>query len=143
MMVRMSDDAKQPPALRVMMMPRDANVYGTIFGGVILSYIDQAGFIEARKHGLHRWVTVSIEKVDFRAPVLIGDAVSFYTSTERTGTTSIKIRIHVEADRLSSGETVHVTEARLTMVSVNQHCRPIPFASPPTAGLEAGDMSEA
>ena len=69
--------------------------------------------------------------------------MSFYTSTERTGTTSIKIRIHVEADRLSSGETVHVTEARLTMVSVNQHCRPIPFASPPTAGLEAGDMSEA
>ena len=143
MMVRMSDEAKQPPALRVVMMPRDANVYGTIFGGVIMSYVDQAGFIEARKHGRHRWVTVSIEQVEFRAPVFIGDAVSFYTSTERTGTTSIKIRIHVEADRLSSGETVHVTEARLTMVAVNQHCRPIPFASPPTADLEAGDMSEA
>ena len=143
MMVPMTDDAKQPPALRVVMMPRDANVYGTIFGGVILSYLDQAGFIEARKLAMHRWVTVSIEKVDFRAPVFIGDAVSFYTSTEHTGTSSIKIRIHVEADRLSSGETVHVTEARLTMVAVNQQCRPIPFASPPTAGLEAGDMTEA
>ncbi|MCZ6611398.1 MAG: acyl-CoA thioesterase, partial [Planctomycetota bacterium] len=104
----MGSAPKYDPALRVVMMPRDANVYGTIFGGVILSYIDQAGFIEARKHGLHRWVTVSIEQVEFRAPVLIGDAVSFYTSTERIGTTSIKIRIHVEADRLSSGETVHV-----------------------------------
>ncbi len=143
MMVRMSDDAKQPPALRVVMMPRDSNVYGTIFGGVILSYIDQAGFIEARKLGLHRWVTVSIEKVDFRAPVFIGDVVSFYTTLQKTGTTSIKIRIHVEADRLATGEIVHVTEARLTMVSVNQECRPIPFTSPPTAGLEAGDMTEA
>ena len=143
MMVRMSDEAKQAAALRVVMMPRDSNVYGTIFGGVILSYIDQAAFIEARKLGLHRWVTVSIEKVDFRAPVFIGDVVSFYTSLEKTGTTSIKIRIHVEADRLATGEIVHVTEAHLTMVSVNQACRPIPFTNPPTAGIEAGDMSEA
>ena len=143
MMGRMTDDTKQAAALRVVMMPRDSNVYGTIFGGVILSYIDQAAFIEVRKHGLHRWLTVSIEKVDFRAPVFIGDVVSFYTTTEKTGTSSIKIRIHVEADRLATGEIVHVTEAHLTMVSVNQQCRPIPYTSPPSAGIEAGDLSEA
>jgi len=51
-------------ALKVTMMPRDTNPHGTIFGGVILSYIDQAGFIEARRHGTHRWVTASIQRVD-------------------------------------------------------------------------------
>ena len=55
-------------ALSVVMMPKDVNAYGSIFGGIILSYIDQAGFIEARKHGVHRWVTASIERVDFEAP---------------------------------------------------------------------------
>lgn len=130
-------------ALRVVMMPRDSNVYGSIFGGVILSYIDQAGFIEARKHGIHRWLTVSIDQVDFRAPVYIGDVVSFYTSLDKQGTSSIKIRIHVEATRIASGETVHVTEAHLTMVAVDQNFKPIPFTSPPTAGLEAGDKSNA
>ena len=52
-------------ALQVVTMPRDANKYGTIFGGVILSYIDQAGFIEVRRHGMHRWVTVALESVEF------------------------------------------------------------------------------
>ena len=119
-------------ALRVVMMPRDANPYGTIFGGVILSYIDQAAFIEARRHGTHRWVTVSVDKVEFRAPVQIGDVVSFLTSTERTGTTSVQVRIRVEAERDETAEIVHVTEASLTMVAVDASCRPVPFKSPPT-----------
>ena len=114
------------------MMPRDANNYGSIFGGVILSYIDQAGYIEARKHGTHRWVTASIERVDFKSPVQMGDVVSFLTTTEATGTSSVKVRIRVEAERFTNGEIAHVTEARLTMVAVDGNCRPIPFRSPPT-----------
>lgn len=119
-------------ALRVVMMPRDANNYGSIFGGVILSYIDQAGFIEARRHGVHRWVTASIERVDFKAPVQMGDVVSFLTTTEATGTSSVKVRVRVEAERFSNGEIALVTEARMTMVAVDANCRPIPFRSPPT-----------
>ncbi|MCH7797496.1 MAG: acyl-CoA thioesterase [Planctomycetes bacterium] len=119
-------------ALRVVMMPRDTNQYGTIFGGVILSYIDQAGFIEARRHGQHRWLTVSIETVQFRAPVFMGDVVSLLTCTESTGTSSVKVRVRVDAERYDSGETVTVTEARLTMVSVDAGGRPIPFNSPPS-----------
>ena len=121
-------------ALRVVMMPRDANNYGSIFGGVILSYIDQAGYIEARKHGVHRWVTASIERVDFKSPVQMGDVVSFNTATEATGTSSVKVRIRVEAERFNSGEIALVTEARMTMVAVDATCRPIPFRSPPTLG---------
>lgn len=128
----MSPANQEHTALRVMMMPRDANVYGSIFGGVILSYIDQAAFIEARRHGTHRWVTVSLDQVEFKAPVMVGDVVAFITSTEHTGTSSVKIKIKVEAERYLTTDVVPVTEARATMVAVNAACRPIPFDSPPT-----------
>jgi acyl-CoA thioesterase YciA len=116
------------------MKPRDANHYGTIFGGVILSYIDQAGFIEARRHGTHRWVTVSVDKVEFHAPVYMGDVVEFSTATERTGTTSVQVKVNVAAERYTTGDVVAVTEASLTMVSVNAAGKPIPFNSDPTVG---------
>ena len=121
-------------ALRVVMMPRDANNYGSIFGGVILSYIDQAGFIEARKHGVHRWVTASLDRVDFTAPVHVGDVVSFLTMTESTGRSSVKVRVRVESERYTSGEKVHVTDAHMTMVAVDAAGTSIPFNSPPTVG---------
>jgi len=120
------------PALRVAMLPRDANPYGNIFGGVILSYIDQAAFIEARKHGIHRWVTASVDRVDFHAPVHIGDIVAFLTRTRETGTSSVQVGIRVEAERYATHDKVVVTEAALTMVAVNAAGRPIPFSSPPS-----------
>ena len=128
----MAKDAPMQTALRVVMMPRDANNYGSIFGGVILSYIDQAGYIEARRHGVHRWVTASLDRVDFKAPVHMGDVVSFITSTESTGTSSVKVRVRVEAERYATGDVVHVTEAHMTMVAVNAAGKSIPFNSKPT-----------
>lgn len=128
----MAATAPLQTALRVVMMPRDTNQYGTIFGGVILSFIDQAGFIEARRHGRHRWLTVSMERVDFHAPVLTGDVVSLLTSTETTGRTSVKVRVRVVAERDTGGPAVTVTEATLTMVAVDAEGHPIPFDSPPS-----------
>ncbi|MBT4524776.1 MAG: acyl-CoA thioesterase [Phycisphaerae bacterium] len=119
-------------ALSVIMMPRDANVLGTIFGGIILSYIDQAGFVEARRNGIHRWVTASMDKVDFEKPVFVGDVVRFITKTARTGRTSVGIEVVVEAERFNSGNRVVVTTATLTMVSVDEHGKSIPFDSPST-----------
>ena len=124
-------------AIRVVMMPRDVNKYGTIFGGVILSYIDQAGFIEARHHGMHRWLTASIERVDFNAPVLVGDIVGLYTRTESTGRSSVKINVRVEAERFQTRDVVPVTQASLTMVAVDKTGHSIPFDSPPTVGNDA------
>ncbi len=121
-------------ALRVVTQPRDTNHYGTIFGGVIFSYIDQAGFVEARRHGVHRWVTASLDRVDFVAPVLVGDVVSFYTSTTRLGTKSVTVRVEVEAERFAAGQSVQVTTATITMVAVDAADKPIPFRSTPTAG---------
>lgn len=118
-------------------MPRDTNQYGTIFGGVILSYIDQAGFVEARRHGVHRWVTASLDRVDFTAPVHLGDTVNFYATTTRFGTKSITVRIDVEAERYTDGSCVAVTAATVTMVAVGPDGMPIPFRSPPTAMHQA------
>jgi len=87
-------------ALRVLMMPRDTNHQGTIFGGIILAHIDQAGYIEARRHGLHRWVTASVDRVDFHAPVLVGEVVEFKTRTIRLGRSSVTVQVVVDSERL-------------------------------------------
>ena len=118
-----------------MTMPKDTNQYGTIFGGVMLSIIDQAGFAEARRHGRHRWVTVAIDRVEFKQPVQLGDIVECWTSVERLGRTSVTLNVDVLAQRYDSGLTVQVTTARLTMVSVDASGVAIPHASPPTVGV--------
>ena len=102
-----------------LMMPQDANNLGHIFGGVILSYIDQAGAIEARRQGLQFMVTVSMDKVVFHEPVFVGDLVSFWTETLRIGTTSITTRVEVEAIRADDhANRVTVTEAQVVYVNL-------------------------
>ena len=116
------------PAIRVMMMPRDTNAHGTIFGGVILSYLDQAGGIEARRQGTHAAVTVSMDKVVFHEPVFVGDVVSFWTETTRIGTTSLTIHVVVEAIRYRNPEErVVVTEADVVYVNIGEDRRPKPI----------------
>lgn len=110
------------------MMPRDTNAYGTIFGGIILSYIDQAGAIEARRQGSQFMVTVSMDKVVFLAPVFVGDLVSFWTETIRIGTTSITIKVVVEALRgKDPDQRVIVTEAHVVYVNVGEDRKPRPI----------------
>ena len=119
------------PAIRVAMLPRDTNSQGTIFGGVILSYIDMAGAIEAHRHtGMDRFVTVAMREVIFHAPVLVGDLVSFYAETTRVGSTSITIHVIVEAERFGSqGQKVKVTEADVTYVAINQYREKVKIGS--------------
>jgi acyl-CoA thioesterase YciA len=110
------------PAIRVIMMPRDTNPHGTIFGGVLLSYIDQAGAVEARKHAPHRFVTIAMEAVEFKQPVYVGDILSFFTRVEGIGTSSIRVRVSVAAERMSQPNTsIHVTEATVVYVAVDEH----------------------
>jgi acyl-CoA thioesterase YciA len=124
-------------ATKVVMMPRDTNPHGTIFGGVILSYLDQAGAVGAR-HEIERQgfpprlvVTVAMEGVEFREPVLVGDTLSFWTEVQRIGTSSITVRINVEAER--ERQTRQVTQAVVTYVAVElqgEVRRPIPIRGP-------------
>jgi len=111
------------PAIRITLLPRDTNSAGTIFGGVILSYIDIAGAIEAhRRTGMPRFVTVAMREVIFHKPVFVGDLVSFYAETVKIGCTSITVRVIVEAERLGQGtERVRVTEAEAVYVAVDEN----------------------
>lgn len=116
------------PAIRVLMMPRDTNAHGTIFGGVILSYVDQAGAIEARRQGSNMMVTVSMDKIVFHAPVFVGDLVSFWTETLRIGTSSITTKITVKAVHAGeSNGSVTVTEAQVVYVNVDEQRKPTPI----------------
>jgi acyl-CoA thioesterase YciA len=110
-------------AIQVVMMPRDTNPVGTIFGGVILSYIDMAGSIAARREvalmgakGL-AFVTVAINRVEFKQPVLVGDVVKFVTRVVRVGRTSITMHIDVIAER--GADTIAVTDAEVVYVAVD------------------------
>jgi acyl-CoA thioesterase YciA len=116
------------PAIKVMLLPKDTNALGTIFGGVILSHIDLASAVEARKAAPHRYVTKSMHEVEFHAPVFVGDIISFFTETARIGRTSITVKVLVEAERWGSGqgERVKVTEAEVVLVAVDDAGRPIP-----------------
>jgi len=116
------------PTLRVTMLPRDTNARGTIFGGVILSHIDMAGGIAASRQASRNFVTRAIREVEFIAPVYVGDVVSFYTSITRQGTTSLTIKVSVEAERgKEPRHRVKVTEAEVIFVAVDEGGKPIPL----------------
>lgn len=121
----------EQPAIRVTLMPKDTNAYGTIFGGIILSYIDQAGAIEAHRHAGGRLVTVAMREVEFHAPVFVGDLVSFFTETVRVGTTSMTVRVTVEAARAMGRGRIKVTEAEVVYVQVDAEGNPKPIAAEP------------
>jgi len=127
------DSSSRTPSIRVLMMPRDTNPSGTIFGGVILSYMDQAGAEEARCHGASRVVTVAMKEVVFEEPVFVGDLVSFYTRLVRTGRTSVTVRVDVEAARHGNRQEIaHVTHAEISYVNVDGSHRPTPLRVGPT-----------
>jgi acyl-CoA thioesterase YciA len=116
-------------------MPKDTNAHGTIFGGVILSYIDQAAAIEAKQHGASFIVTVAMREVVFHEPVYVGDLVSFYTGLVRIGRTSITVSVEVFARRSEgTGGTVKVTEAEVTFVNLDGRRKPIPIPRKPSDG---------
>jgi acyl-CoA thioesterase YciA len=129
------------PAIRLLLLPKDTNAYGTIFGGVILSNIDLASAVEARKVAPRRFVTRAMREVEFHEPVFLGDIVSFYTETVRIGRTSVTVRVTVEAERwgvpptldgsAGDGARVKVTEAEVVLVAVNSAGRPVPIRPEP------------
>src|SRR5258708_12507244 len=86
------------PAIKVLLLPKDTNAMGTIFGGVILSNVDLASAVEARKHAAHRYVTKAMREVEFHEPVFLGDIVSFYTHTVPSAPTPITVPVTLQPD---------------------------------------------
>ena len=127
-------DTRRYLALKAVMMPRDTNPQGRIFGGVLLSYIDQAGAVGAH-HEIRELpapprslVTVAMNSVEFHEPCRVGDLVSFWTELVRIGRTSITIHVTVETDRPEG--MLKLTQADVTYVAVElqgERRRPIPI----------------
>ncbi|KIG15862.1 Acyl-CoA hydrolase [Enhygromyxa salina] len=116
------------PAIRVCMMPADTNAHGTIFGGKILSLIDQAGAIAAHRLGVGRVVTVAMREVVFSHPVRVGDIVSCYAEVLRVGRTSITVCVRVVAHRpTDTKRSVEVTTAEAVYVSIDETGRAVPI----------------
>ena len=124
-------------AIRTVTLPRDTNAHGTIFGGYILSLIDQAGAIACHAVGARTLVTVAMHEVEFKAPVRVGDLVSCYAKVLRVGRTSITAGVRVEAVDPAApglrGTPREVTEAEVVYVQVDEAGCPSPIevVSPP------------
>jgi acyl-CoA thioesterase YciA len=124
----MTSQTPRIPAIRDIMMPRDTNALGSIFGGHILSLLDLAAGQHARSVAPKKYVTKVMREVEFIAPVYVGDAVSFYCETKKIGRTSITITVDVEATRgIDYLHTIKVTSAEVVMVAVDSSGNAIPI----------------
>lgn len=109
-----------------LMMPQDANNLGHVFGGVILSMMDKVAAIAAFRHSRTSVVTVSIDRVDFREPIHVGDLVVMKASVNYAGRTSMEVGVRVEAEDLLRGTRRHTNSCYLTFVAIDRNGRPIP-----------------
>ena len=141
------DDSQRYLALKTVMLPRDTNPHGTIFGGVILSYIDLAGAVGAQHEIRSRdWpdqllVTVAMKSIEIHRPVWVGDIVSFYTHVVRVGHTSLTMHVSVDTER--DGSAIHLTDAEVTYVSIEgppRDQRPVPIRGEAPARPRAGPL---
>jgi acyl-CoA hydrolase len=107
-------------------LPNDANGLDTLLGGKIMHLVDIAGAIAASRHARQFAVTASIDHMDFREPVRIGNLVTLRASVNRAFRTSMEVGVKVFAENLQTAQTRHVGSAYLTFVAVDRNRTPIP-----------------
>lgn len=112
--------------VRTMAMPADTNANGDIFGGWVMSQMDQAGGIAGVERARGRVVTVAVDAMTFHRPVKVGDVLCVYTEVESVGRTSMKIHIEAWARRFRTRERQKVTDATFTFVAIDDEGRPRP-----------------
>ena len=112
------------PAIRVVAMPADANAYGDIFGGWLMSVMDNAAGLTAARRAKGRAVTVAMDGMVFHQPVKVGDEVSVYAEIERVGRTSVTIAVEAWRRERHLEDSIKVTEAKFTFVAVDDNGRP-------------------
>jgi acyl-CoA thioesterase YciA len=126
----MTEDVEEQPrgelTVRLIAMPRDTNANGDIFGGWVLSQMDQAGGIAAAETARGRVATVAIDAMHFIRPVKVGDVLCVYTKVEHIGRTSLKVHIEAWARRFRTHRREKVTVATFTFVAIDDNGRPRP-----------------
>jgi len=105
-------------------IPQDANPLGNVHGGVIMKHIDTAGGVAAVRHVRGNAVTASVDRLDFLAPIYVGDLVHVRASVNMVGETSMEIGVRVDAENLFTGQLRHTTSAYLTYVAQDENGRP-------------------
>ena len=113
------------------MMPHMANHLGNVHGGVILGMLDRVGAVSAIRHAQRICVTASVDRVDFREPIHLGELVTMYASVNYAHRTSIEVGVRVEAENLLTGVRRHTNTCYLTFVALDDEGRPVPV--PPVA----------
>ncbi len=109
-----------------LMMPHHANPAGNIYGGSILSMADAVAYMCAARHSGPGCVTVSVDQVDFRKPILIGEALTFKASVNYVGRTSMEVGIRIESENLQTGKRQHTNSCYFTMVCLDENYQPTP-----------------
>lgn len=111
-----------------LMMPHMANNLGNVFGGVILSLVDRVAAVAAIRHAGGPCVTVSVDQVDFREPIHVGELVMAHASVNFVGRTSLEVGVRVEAEDVASGRRRHTNSCYVTFVAIDGNGRPRPVA---------------
>jgi acyl-CoA hydrolase len=109
-----------------LMMPNMANTLGNVFGGVVLSLIDRVAAVAAIRHARGPCVTVSVDRVDFRLPIHVGELVTAQASVNFVGRTSMEVGVRVEAENIVTGERRHTNSCYLTFVAIDEEGNPTP-----------------
>jgi uncharacterized protein (TIGR00369 family) len=107
-----------------LMMPHMANVLGNVFGGVILSLVDRVAAVAAIRHAGGPCVTVSVDQVNFREPIHVGELVIAQASVNYVGRTSMEVGVRIEAEQIASGKRRHTNTCYVTFVAIDEHERP-------------------
>lgn len=117
-----------------LMMPQHANIMGNVFGGVILGLVDRVAAVSAIRHARRQCVTVSVDKVDFREPIHVGELVTAYARVNFAGRTSMEVGVKIEAENVLSGEKRHTNSCYVTYVALDKSGQPteVPPIEPQT-----------
>ncbi len=122
--MRKKSVAESSTVLSEVMMPMDANHYGSIHGGTILKLADEAAFVTATKHARKNVVVVSMDHMEFKHPVNVGDLLTLYASIFHVGRTSMDVEVKIKAEKIKEAKTVDVGSAYITMVALDERGRP-------------------
>lgn len=107
-----------------LMMPQHANVMGNVFGGVLLGLVDKVAAVAAVRHARRPCVTVSVDRVDFREPILVGELVTAFGRVNFAGRTSMEVGVKVIAENILTGDRRHTNSCYLTYVALDDDGKP-------------------
>jgi uncharacterized protein (TIGR00369 family) len=120
--------ARSATVLATLVEPSQTNPMGNIHGGVIMKLADQAGAAAAIRHAGRICVTASIDRLDFKNAVHVGDLVTLKSSVNYVHRTSMEVGVRIEAETMTTGEVRHVASAYIIFVALDEQCRPVPVA---------------